>query len=181
MQLELEEANSYSRRDCAIVSGNALPPGVVNEETSNVIANVLQEKLNLQISANDISTAHRLGPKPVGPGADGRKIIVKFVRRDIKRRVLKTAKQKRDSGIYINECLTPKKRSLFFTARKLNRLSPVIKGCSTFDGRVYLYTAGQGEGARDVRHHIDTSETLAKLCQQFLNKSLDAFLENWQR
>lgn len=181
LKSNVEEANAYSRRDCAIVSGSALPECVVGEDTSKVVVNLLKDKLKLPVSEADICTAHRLGPKPPGSGPDVRKVIIKFVRRDLKRSMMSAAKKNKNSGIYLNDCLTPAMRSLFYSVRKMKRGSTVIKGCSTFDGKVYVYTAGTSEGSRDIRHHIDSRATLSDFCRIYLKKALDSFLENWQK
>ena len=183
LRKEVEEANAYSRRDCAIINGEALPPCTgTDENTGLLIAKALKDKLKISITENDLSVAHRLGPIPPGPGADGRKVIVKFVRRETKNYVMKAAKLNRNAGVYVNDCLTPLKRSLFYTARKMKRTNAnVIKGCSTFDGKVFIYTAGSTSGSRDIRHLIDSRESLAKFCRDYLKKELDLFLESWQR
>ena len=59
-------AEAYSRRDCMVFSGNAVPGGTTDEDTTKTMISVIKEKLKITLSEADISTAHRLGPKPVG-------------------------------------------------------------------------------------------------------------------
>ena len=108
----IDDADAYSRRECAIFSGNAVPPSSADEDPAKTICNVVKEKLKLIMNPNEISTAHRLGPKPPGQGPDNRKIIVKFCRRDKKQDLFIAAKKTKAQGLYINECLTPTRRSL---------------------------------------------------------------------
>ena len=141
---------------------------------------MLNKELKLNLTSSDISSAHKLGPKPFGPGQDSRKMIVKLCRRDVKRNIMAAARKEKVRGLYVNDCLTPLKRSLHFSARKMmKRHKNVIRGCTTIEGRVILFTAGIDNG-KDVRHRIDTWDNLKEFCRKFLKEPLDNFMEQWQ-
>ena len=136
----MDEAEAYSRRDCAILSGGAIPGGTSKEEdVCGTVVGVLKDKLGVTLSKQDISTAHRMGPKPPGIGSDTRKIVVKFVRRDVRNTIMSEARTKKVPQLYIADCLSPTRRSIFFSLRKIKKAHPdLVKSCSTFDGRVML-------------------------------------------
>ena len=90
---ELEEASMYSRRDCAIISGNAISSDAKPEDSSKLIISVLNKELKLNLTSSDISTAHRLGPKPFGPGQDSRKMIVELCWRHVKQNIMAAARK----------------------------------------------------------------------------------------
>ena len=59
-----------------------------------------------------------------------------------------------------------------------------ITGCSTFDGRVYVYTKPTSPGPstalhRNVRHLINSHESLTAFCVQHVKQPLEAFLDSW--
>ena len=95
---KLDALNAYSRKDTIIVSG-ALPQPAQNEESHNVVRDLLNQKFpSVKIADSDISVAHRLQPKK--PIADGStpppNIIVKLVRRNLKLQLIKASRtQKR--------------------------------------------------------------------------------------
>ena len=184
LKSEVNDLNAYGRRECAIFSGNVLPPGSPNENCAKAIAKVVTEKLLIPITENDVSTAHRLGPKSPGQGPDNRKVIAKFCRRDLKNSIMLAARKKRYPGLYVNECLTEQNRSLFYTLRKIKKAhGGFVRSVSTKDGRVYVYTKpspDSPDGTRDVRHFIDSRETLEKFCQVQVKHPIETFLENWQ-
>ena len=181
---ELEDAEAYSRRDCAIFSGNAIPASCTNEDATKVFLKVAKDKLNLDLVTGDISTAHRLGPKPLGQGPDNRKIIVKFSRRDAKKVVATAAKAKRGGStkLFMNDCLTANRRSIHYTLRKLWKLqNSAVLGCSTSNGNIFAYTKATTPNSRDIRHQINSKVKLAKFCLDFVKKPVDTFLEGWQK
>ena len=77
MEEKLDEADAYERRDTVILSGQDLPTATDGERSCDVVCSLVKEKLKLNICSTDISTAHRIGPKPRTQGPDKRNIIVK--------------------------------------------------------------------------------------------------------
>ena len=114
--------------------------------------------MGINIESSDISISHRLSVKPSytnavkrGRGSGGSKIIVKFVRRDIRdklfyksRKYLKD-KSTRDLGmvrhpdnrIYINESLSPNNKYLFQECLKI-KWEKNFKFIWTQYARIYL-------------------------------------------
>ena len=130
----------------------------------------------MSVSESDISTVHRLGRKRDNT-ADRRSIIVKFTRRDLKRRTLLASKQRKNDQIYVNESLTPMRKTVFNALRKMKRAHPaLVKGCTTVDGRVYAYTGSTNGSQRDRRHLVNTQEELVEFCREYVKQPLDLFL-----
>jgi hypothetical protein len=84
----IDDSDAYERRDTLIFSGDAVPDTLQEENCSNIVLKLVKDKLLLTLSPGDISTAHRLGRKPVAQGPDRRRIVAKLCRRDTKREIL---------------------------------------------------------------------------------------------
>ena len=76
---QLDDNDSYERRDTVILSGQKLPVQTLNESTQNLVCRLIKDNLDVNINAEDISTVHRLDNR-----GDKKCIIVKFCRLDIK-------------------------------------------------------------------------------------------------
>ena len=90
MKLEslVDDADACERMDSVIISGTAVPAVIQGEICAKIATNLVKEKLRLEMSSNELSTAHRIGEKPIDQTPDRRSIIVKFCRRDCKRSVI---------------------------------------------------------------------------------------------
>lgn len=176
---QIDDADAYERRDTIIISGEKVPLATPGEIGSEVVLKLVKDELKINLSPDSISTAHRLGRKPPNQTADRRNLIVKLVRRDVKHDIISASRQQpRRSNLYISESLTPARSSLFFALRQMKK-SKLIKGCTTYDGRVYAFTAPLQESHRDVRHLISNYEDLTKFCAKYVKQPLQNFLETW--
>ena len=179
----MDDNDAYERRDTIIIAGQGIPEVSQGEICSNVVRNLIQEKLNIVIQNNDISTAHRLGPKRENQSSDKRNLIVKLCRRDLKRDLISASKRQQSPSIFINESLTPTRKTILNALRKMKRDHPnLVKGCSTFNGRVFAFTpVTQGPSTRDVRHLVNNHETLVKFCCDYVKLPLDLFLQSFSQ
>ena len=183
-----DDADAYERRDTVIFSGPALPDGTTTENCSDIVRNLTKTELKINLSCGDISTVHRMGPKPLNQAPDKRPIVVKFCRRDIKRDVVAASRrQARPPSVFVNESLTPIRRKIFNTLRVIKRQHPeLVCGVSTFEGRVFAYTKSTSApqsaatGSRDVRHLVNTYDMLVSFCQNHVHKPINTFLDSWQ-
>ena len=176
---QIDDADAYERRDTIIISGEKVPLVTPGEVGSEIVQRLVKDELKLNLSPDSISTAHRLGRKPPNQSPDRRNLIVKLVRRDVKHEIISASrKQPRRSNLYISESLTPARSSLFYALRQMKK-SRLIKGCTTYDGRVYAFTASPQESQRDVRHPITSHEDLKKFCSKYVKQPLQNFLETW--
>ena len=196
----MDDEDAYVRRDTIILSGSAVPEVQNGEICSNVVCDLVKDKLHLQVRDGDISTAHRLGKKPTTQGPDKRSIVAKLCRRDLKNEILHAKKSQvstRQSTLYVNESLTPRRSTIMYTLRRMKRAHPnIVAGCSSYDGRVYVYTkptatqssaqavdpSSPGDSnprRKNVRHLVNTHKSLVEFCRTFIKKPLDNFLESW--
>ena len=185
----LDEEDAYVRRETILFSGSSIPEVSNGEICSNVIRQIVKEKLKITLKDGDISTAHRLGKKPTSQVPDKRSIIVKLCRRDTKQEIF-AAKRAMTPGnssstLFINESLTARRRTILYALRQMKRAHPsIILGCSSYDGRVYAYTkppvqASQSSPSRNVRHLINNHESLTEFCREHIKQPLDTFLDSW--
>ena len=182
----IDDNDSYDRRDTIVLSGKAIPVFNVGENSTNIARDVIKNVLKIEMSPNDISVSHRFGKKPANQQPDKRDIIVKLCRRDLKRPLITASKElspQQRPNLYVNEHLTPTRKTLLFALRQMKRAHPdLVKGCSSFEGRIYAYTkppVGSPAIARDRRHLVNTREALVEFCREYVNKPITAFLENW--
>ena len=181
IQCEIDNADAYERRDTVIVAGSCVPEVVRGENCSDLALNIFKEELRIELRNSDISTAHRLGPKPSNQTPDKRKLIVKFCRRDAKRQVILASKTLRSRRIFVNDSLTPTRKKIYDTLRSIKRSHPdLVKGVTTIEGRVFAFTKNSDlPNARDTKHLVSTMEALKTFCRDFVKQPLDIFLSQF--
>ena len=180
---ELDDTDSYQRRETVILSGNGVPVGNNDENCKNVVCNLVKNQLKLNLKPEDISTAHRLGRKPDSQRPDKRNIIVKLCRRDLKQELIRASRtQVAPRNLYVNESLTPTRKKILFHLRQMKRAHPnIVSGCSSVEGRIYVYTkpsSSSGGSSRDLRHLVNDQEALVDFCREYIKQPLDLFLES---
>ena len=189
----VDDSESYGRMDTVILSGNCIPEVTNGEICVNVVQKLVKDKLRIVLPQNEISVAYRLGKKPIVQGPDKRSLMVKLCRRDTKRDLLVASRNQPSASssssppLYINENLIPKRRTILYALRNIKRSHPtLVAGCSSFEGRVYAYTNAPNASAvnantrpRNVRHLVNTHESLVNFCRDFVKLPLDRFLDSW--
>ena len=186
MKENIDEGDAYERRDTILLSGNSIPVFSQGENTANIAIQIFKNELRMEVSERDISVAHRVGKKPANQQPDKRNIILKLCRRDLKRPLIIASRKlptEQRQNIHINESLTPTRSTILYALRQVKREHPgLVKGCSSFEGRIYAFTApphGAPATNKDRRHLINNHESLVRFCREYVNKPLTAFLENW--
>ena len=183
LELQMDEADSYERRDTLIMSGEALPLHSQGEVTSEVARALILDKLKVSLPINSISTCHRLGRKPLTQSPDRRSIVIKFCQRDVKTQLLVSSRKARITNFYINESLSPKRSKIFYALRQIKKAHPnLVSGCTSYDGKIYVYTKPSGTApvsSRNLRHAINSKEQLNDFCVSFIKQPLENFLSNW--
>lgn len=174
----IDEQEAYERRDTLIFSGDKLPTVAPHENCQNIVSKLLEENLNVKISASDISVSHRLGAKPKTQKPDKRKIIVKFCRRENKMNILRSARTVKPDKLFINESLTTQRQEISNALRRAKRELPhLVTGTTTLDGSVFVWTKSTDATAtRDTRHRINSYHRLEEFCQHTLHRSASHFL-----
>ena len=176
----VNDNDAYERRDCLVFSGQSLSTSETGEICANLVKNLIAQKLQISIDSSDVSVAHRLGQRRQNQGPDKRPIIAKFCRRDVKRSILTAGRRARADGLYVNKNSTPTRRNVFNLLRRMRRSHPnIVKGVTSYDGRVYAFTKpvnSSSTNPRDQRHLINNEATLKSFCREYIQSSLENFL-----
>lgn len=134
LETQIDDVEQYERRDTIILNGPSVPPETPTENTVSVTVATIREHLKINLKENDLSVAHRLGPKH----NHTRPIIVKLVNRSLKYDLV-GACIKLKPGIYVNESLTPKRLNIMkkvLAIRKQHRQK--FQQCYTKDGKITI-------------------------------------------
>ena len=180
-----DELEAYGRRESLIFSGEKIKPFESGENCVTLAKDIIKNELKLSVDPI-ISTAHRMGrpPAPTSNAPDKRSIIVKFVRRDDKFLILKTARNKttRVKGLFVNESLTPTRSKILHILRQAKKIDKgVVTGTSTLNGRVFAHhkpSSTAPDDADSLKTEINTMENLEEFCKNFIKRSLESFLES---
>ena len=184
LEMNIEDQNAYERRDCIILSGDSIPLASDGENCINIVNALVKEKLKIQLTDADVSTAHRVGKKPLAQGPDRRNIIAKLCRRSLKRDIMYASKNQPTNAprLYVNESLTPVRSTILFALRQMRKAHPdLVVGCSSYDGRIFAYTKDPNNGAerRNRRHLVNSREMLLEFCRNYVKVPLESFLDSW--
>ena len=179
LEEQLDETNSYERRDTLVISGQI--PEVREGEDCNKIVRELLKDIRLSVPATEISTAHRLGRKPINGRPDHRNIIFKLCRRDLKRDILDACRQQKPN-YYINESPTPSRNAILYVLRKAKQQNPeVIGNARSYDGNIHLWqpSADPSSNSRFNKIIINTKCKLEEILRDKLNCGSDKFINRW--
>lgn len=107
---ELNDIEQYTRRNSIRIYGiNDSDRNESSPKTIESVVSLVNNKLEVSITARDVDTAHRLGPFR----QDGnRPVICKFVSRETKHAVIRARKKLKGSAMIIREDLTQKNAKL---------------------------------------------------------------------
>jgi len=178
LEHQVDRNSQYERRDCLIISGN-LPPATPNENCNAIVRKLLKDQTHLVLNETDISTAHRIGNKPLENHQDKRSIIFKLCRRDLKKDILNSCRQYKPN-FYINEQLTPTRRSIMFVLRKAKQHSPQrIYNARTSEGNITLFLPSNQPGKPTRRVTVNTRSELDDVLMQQIKKTSSDFISNW--
>ena len=95
LEKKADDQEQYSRRNCLLIHGWT---ETKTEDTDEMVLDVINNKLNIEMSQISIDRSHRLG-KRRGPGQKPRATIVKFTRYKYRHQVLSKKKLLKGTGI----------------------------------------------------------------------------------
>ena len=148
-----EKNETFWNKYSVILTGKAIPIVITGENTRNVAQIAILKYLKIRVSLEDIVSAYRIGQKPLDK-EDTRPIAVKLNNIVLKKElIIASRKQNSETSFYVNEKLSHSKRVLLFRLRQLKKCG-VIKGCCSYNGKIYAYTTCETPGNKDVRHLI---------------------------
>ena len=117
-------------------SASAVSP----EDTESVVIKLVKEKLGIDIKEDDIDRSyrtrdpHQRSHKPGTP----RQIFVKFTRYNVRKKIIKSRRLLRGTGIGMSDVLTYPRAQLYRQAQGLVRSNEKVKACWTWDGYVQI-------------------------------------------
>ena len=121
LEKKADDQEQYSRRNCLLIHGLT---ETKTEDTDEMVLDVINNKLNIEMSQISIDRSHRLG-KRKGPGQKPRAIIVQFTRYKDRHHVFTNKKLLKGSGISVTESLTLKSMEHLKKAREQHGFSNV--------------------------------------------------------
>ena len=146
----LDRQEQYSRKDNIRISGVSDPHNTV-EDTNNIVIKIASD-MGVEIKPQDISVSHRLGKSSANYD---RPVIVKFVRRDVKRKIMMNKKILKDKPqyrkVFFNDDLT---RTRYIITKEL-RLQK--KNSWTIDGKILI---------KDADESINIIDTYQDFCNK---------------
>lgn len=167
---QIDSQDQYVRRETLVFSGDSIPTSRKGEDCLDMICKLIPDKLgaDITVTPNDISVAHRLGPKPKAPQEDRRSIIVRFCRRNLKYAVLNKSRKAKRKDFHANESLSPTRLKIVRSLKKCKIDHPnIISGYQTVDGSIYVWVKPpnpEAEGATCSRVKINTPEEFDEFC-----------------
>ena len=129
LEKKADDQEQYSRRNCLLIHGLT---ETKTEDTDKMVLDVINNKLNVEISQISIDRSHRFG-KRKGPGQKPRAIIVKFAQyKDRHHAFTKKKKLLKGSGISDAESLSLQRMEHFKKTRGQHGFANVW----TLDGKI---------------------------------------------
>ena len=140
LQDDYDALEQYGRRNGLRISGILERD---NEDTTTAIVNLANEVLKVEppLQRDDISISHRLKKPRRAKPEEPAPIIVRFLRRTDRNRVIRARKElkvyneDRDIKIYVNEDLTTRRAKLFAKMRTLQK-KRLLKQAWTYNGNI---------------------------------------------
>ena len=139
LEVELEDAKNYSRRNCLLIHGVEEERG---EKTDDKVLEIVNKQLGTELTLVDIERSHRIGKfdsssKKRTTRSNKKKtrpIIVKFLSYRSRGEVFANKRKLKGKDIYISESLTPLRYSLY--KKCIETFGH--KNVWTFDGRIHV-------------------------------------------
>ena len=150
LEADVEDLRQYSRRTNLLFHG--IEEGD-RENTDDKIMEVINTKLGLNLTLDDVGRSHRLGRK-----AENRKrpIIARFVSYRKRKTVFEAKKKLKGTGIVISENLTKERYELYKKCIQDYGRENVY----TLDGRIYILTGKTKPNGQKERIVITREEDL---------------------
>ena len=83
LETNLDETSQHERRDTIIVPGSKIPIASFGENCKIIVRDLLREQLSMNINADGISTAHKIGRQQRNGTVDRRNIMPKLCCKDV--------------------------------------------------------------------------------------------------
>ena len=122
-----DDSEQYSRRNCLLVHGVEEQE---QENTDNIVLNVIKEHLDIELSVKDLDRSHRICKS--NAKSKRRPIIVKFISYNDHSEIFNNKKRLKGTGVSITESLTAERMRQL----KIARDQFGFKDVWSIDGRI---------------------------------------------
>ena len=112
LEKKSDDSEQYSRRNCLQVHGGEEQE---QENTDNIVVNVIKEHLVMELSVKDVERSHRFGKS--NSKSKRRPTIVKFISQNDRREIFINKERLKGTGVSITESITPGRMPQLRTAR----------------------------------------------------------------
>ena len=145
---KIEQMEQYSRRSCIVIHGLECKADEdeEHEDTDETAINFFKTHLNIDMDKNKLDRSHRLPSK-------NKPLIVKFVRHNVKTKILAAKRRLKGKSIYITESLT-KTRLNCVSRLKNYKDEKLISAYWTWDEKIY-YTKEKHGKVFTVKNFLD--------------------------
>ena len=173
----LDEVETRNRASNLIISGKTLS-GLSNDNLSHSVTQLLRNKIQYELSPNNIVSAYRIGSRPPAQSPDHRNVMLKLHEGSVKRDIQSACRIVKPSELYTNDDLTPHRANLLYLLRRAKRrANGKIVACGSADGSVYAFIRSTGESTRNQKVYIKSMERLVSLCDRELGIPLRELTE----
>ena len=185
LEHKVEDQSQNNILDQLVISpkdNGGLPVVTKDENPKQIVRKLFQDHLSLELTENDISSAHRIGkikvdPVTKKPAVDRRRILVRLGRKDLIPDIFTHCKES-DAPFFVNESLTPTRGKICYILRKLKKkFSGKITKVHTYKGvpRVFLKSNRPGPSTRTAKETFIEIPTILKL-ESFVTDHLETTL-----
>ena len=160
---ERDDDENYSRKNTLVISGSEIPKSSTNEDCYNTVITIINEKTGVGITRSDIDVCHRLPSRKPESDRNPKPIIVKFVRRENKHKILQAARLKKPKNTYSNESLSKTRGKIRYILSKASKEQPgKISSIKTDDCKIKVFTPPLQSGGPYLRTTVNTKDDLDK-------------------
>ena len=178
-----DEDDANSRKDTLIISGTELPNASDNENTTEIVTNLMKNKINVILKKTDITSTYRIGRKITSESSDQRKIAIKLSNQEVKHDLLKTCKVVKPKNLYLNESLTRTRATALYGMRQAKKKFPsIVAGAGSYDGRVCVWVKPPKPDtplAKNTKIFINTRGRFTDFCMNTLKCDPTELVKNW--
>ena len=180
LENKLDAAEAIERKNEIVISGMNVPVATPGENISNTVSDLFRNSFRLSTPPTGIVKCHRIGKKPRPEVPDRRNILVKLSDEDTKNDLIATSKRIRADGIYLNESLSPIRKTIMYVLRKAKKEFPTkVSGCTSLNGSVFVWIKPpnpNAANATDTRMMVNTYSSLDKFCTQIIESTVSHFI-----
>ena len=134
-----DRQEQYSRRNCLLVHGIT---ETKDENTDKIVIDLVNDKLGVNVTENDIDRSHRIGEKK-DDSTKSRPIIVKLVRHNTRKKIFDNKKRLKGTGVSLTESLTARRMKELKKARDEHGFTNVW----TTDGKILVKLPNKNKGS----------------------------------